>query len=138
MSSPLSQISSSSVTHTPTPTAPALALRKLPFSFWPLPSFINFPLQCKAGKYRLCLGSSSCGHVYQKPCCKPVKGEGSLVELITTILPCVNKEAICNLSYFGPSFAPETQRVRDHHVQHPPSISVPSTAHKVIYHVLEP
>lgn len=37
--------------------------------------------------------------------------EGSLAELITTISLCVNKEAICNLSFLRLSFVPETQRV---------------------------
>lgn len=63
---------------THTQTAPALALRKLPFSFWCLLSFAICPVQCKAGKSRQCLGSSSCGRDYQKPCCKPVKRKDCL------------------------------------------------------------
>lgn len=129
---PLRQISSSSVTHTP--TAPALAWRKLPFSFWSLPSFIIFPLQCKAGKYRLCLESSSRGHVYQKPCCKPVKKKDHLqnsslqfhsvsTRKLAAICPSLDRVLFLRLKGLPPCPTP--------------SISVPSTAHKVIYHVLE-
>lgn len=102
-------------------TAPALTSRKLPFHFWSLPSFISFPLQCKASKSEQCLWSLSCGHVYPKPGCEPVKmKEPTTWRTHHTISPSVNKEASCDLSYLGPSFTPETQRVIDHHVQHPP------------------
>lgn len=59
--------------------------------------------------------------------------EGSLAELITTISLCVNKEAICNLSLDRVLFL----RLKGLPPCPTPSISVPSTAHKVIYHVLE-
>lgn len=46
--------SSSSVIHKP--SAAALTLRKLPFYFWSLPSFIPCPLQCKASNLNIVCG----------------------------------------------------------------------------------
>lgn len=51
-----------------------------------------------------------------------------------TTSPSVSMEAKCNLSYTGPSFVCETQRVIDHHVQHPPPY--PSTQHSTQSNIL--
>lgn len=120
------------------PTAPALPPRKWSFCFQSLPSFVICPLQCKAGKSKRCLWSLSYGHVYPKPCCKSVEmKEPNTCRTHHTISPAVNNEASCNLSYLRPSFTPETLRVIDYHVQHPPRpVPALSAAHKLIHNML--
>lgn len=134
---PLTQASSSPVMHKP--TAPASTLRKLPFCFWSLPSFIICSSQCKAGKSKECFWSFSYGHVYPKPCCEPVKmKEPTTCRTHHTISPSVNKEGSRNLSYLRLDFSSETQRVIHHHVQHHPPSPTPagSPAHKLMHHTL--